>query len=90
MAMEPKISIQQWEVRRGKHGIEVTPLFTPAPSTLPPEIVDAAAVAAMNVAKMERIRETCKHDEGINIHRGEEVCALCWICPIPTRTARPM
>jgi hypothetical protein len=32
---------------------------------------------------MNRIMETCKHDAGVDIHRGEEVCVRCHICPIP-------
>jgi hypothetical protein len=83
MSDEPEILLRQYVVRQGEDSIEVVPLFTPAPNTLPLEIVELATKAGLVAAERKRIAATCKHDEGVIMHKGEEVCTRCSVCPIP-------
>ena len=92
--MKPKISVslRQYSVRHGKHGIEVVPLDSHGveieEDVVDPKILAMGRKAALGHAKMKRIAATCKHDEGAYIHQGEEVCSRCHICPIPRQDER--
>ena len=46
-------------------------------------IGEAQAFLAMNTIALKHLFATCKHDGGVRIYKGEEVCAICAICPIP-------